>query len=341
MPTLNRFTARIAESPATDMADEFAVLSDGDVRRVIGGLRRHLRWALPAAVVAGVATGAYLQFRPARFEAPVVFATIENSRSSLPIPGAAASLLAGGLGLTPSGFQSTPAVVSYLLRSRTVLEPLIDSTFRGRSLGEAIVGRQLSHKTPRQRYEIVRDAIHTTVTKETGLVSMAIESRDSAAARALATSIIAVTQRTFAAVQQAQARQLRDAQTRRLDSAERELKDAENRLLAFNMSNRAVPAGTALALERDRRDRAVALAQQVYQAAVTEQQSAVARELETIPALAIVEPLPPEIDAVARHALLQGVLATVATFGVAMLAALCFEFFQQVIVAEPGGQTVT
>jgi hypothetical protein len=131
-------------------------------------------------------------------------------------------------------------------------------------------------------------------------------------------AIVDETQRVFASVAQSQARQLRRAMELRVDSAGAALRRAEDALAAFDERNRVVSPRSRLALERTRLEREVGDAARVWESVTAERQSAQARELETAPALAVVEQLPATIVAPPRRvvfrALLAGLLATLVVF---------------------------
>jgi hypothetical protein len=129
----------------------------------------------------------------------------------------------------------------------------------------------------------LRHALRVTTSKETGFVTMSVQAEDSGAVRAFLRSVSDQTQRLLAEVAKAQAGQLLRAQERRLDSASAELRRSEDRLLTPR---------SRLSLDRARLERDMMDATRVYEQVVTDRQSAIARELEEAPAIAVVEPLP-------------------------------------------------
>ena len=146
---------------------------------------------------------------------------------------------------------------------------------------------------------------------------MAVQAVDSGAVRAFLGAVTDETQRLFAEVARSQARQLLRAQERRLDSASADLKRSEDRLLRFDEGNRLLTARSRLSLERARLEREVTDATRVYEQVVTDRQSAIARELEEAPAIAVVEPLPRVMPPKPGRVLFRSVLlgASVALVG--------------------------
>lgn len=298
-----------------------------DLRAMMRRLTPKLGWVALAAALSAGAAAVVIARGEDTYVAPVVMTTVSAPRSGLPLSGAA-SLLAGGLGLNAGGLTSTPAVVSYLLTSRSVLDTAARHDLRGRWLAEAVTGRELRAERPEAVVRALRKPIRVTHSKETGFISMQVESRDSAAARALADRVVELTQRTFIELQQSQARQLRAAQARRLDSARRVLRTAEDRVLGFELRNRVIPPNTRLSYEHERLDRARSHAQQSYEAAMTDNQAALARELENVPAVVLVEGLPAALPIKERETMLRALLVGLVVGAVGFLGLLVWELFR-------------
>lgn len=299
-----------------------------DLRAMVRRTAPRLRLvALLATLSAGV-TSAVILLTPETWVAPVVMTTVSASRSGLPLSGAA-SLLAGGLGLNSGGLTSTPAIVSYLLTSRSVLDSAARQDHGGRWLAEAVTGDDDLHTLrPEAVVRELRRPIRVTHSKETGFIALQVQSRDSSAARALAERVVALTQRTFIELQQSQARQLRAAQERRLDSARRVLRAAEDRLLAFEQQNRVIPPNSHLSYEHERLNRVRGYAQQAYEGAMTDNQTALARELENVPAVVVVEGPPAILPAKERQTVLRSLLVFLVVAAAGFLSLLARELLR-------------
>ena len=157
----------------------------------------------------------------------------------------------------------------------------------------------------------MRDVLSTEVDKQTGLVSFAVTHPDSALARHVAQRILAVASRTFVEVLRSQASDQREAGRAQVDSTLRQLRAAEARLQGFQTTHRVYAPYSPAAVQRQRLDRDLVAAQAAYSEAVTERQSAIARELADLPAVVVVDPIPPELTRVPRQAVLKLMLAAV------------------------------
>ncbi|MDZ4674819.1 MAG: hypothetical protein SGI84_10215, partial [Gemmatimonadota bacterium] len=219
-------------------------------------------------------------------------AAVGSSRLGFSLPGGGdAGLLGGSIRLGAGGVEATPEMVGYLLDAETVLLTVVGRAGPdGAPLAVAVAGGSLEDQGAEAMLRKVRKHVRITTARPTGLITLTIQHRDSAVARALASGIVSESQRLFADVTSRQAGQFRQAQDARVDTAVVELTEAEEALLRFNEGNRVVTAGGRLALARGRLERAVLTAQSVYQSAINDRESARARELEVTPALAVVEP---------------------------------------------------
>ncbi len=270
-----------------------AAADELDLRPILAGVGRRLPAMAGAALTAAVLVGAWAMLWPRPYEARTVLAAVGSSRLGFSLPGGGdAGLLGGSIRLGAGGVEATPEMVSYLLDAETVLLTVAAHAGPGgATLGEAATGGSLEALGAEAMLRKLRRHLRTTTARPTGLITLTVQHRDSAVARALGRGIVAESQRLFAAVTSRQAGQFRQAQDARVDTAAVELARAEEALLRFNEGNRVVSPGGRLALERGRLERAVLTAQSVYQSAINDRESARARELEVTPALAVVEPM--------------------------------------------------
>ena len=111
-------------------------------------------------------------------------------------------------------------------------------------------------------------------------------------------------------VSRAQAASQRTAQGERVDSARRQLRRAEERVLAFLSSNRSYTSFSPAAVSRQQLEREVSNAQTVYAQARSDYDAATARELEETPAVVVVDPIPDQLLPDARRLPVKLVLAS-------------------------------
>jgi len=280
---------------------------DLEVRVLLTAIARSGRLALLLGAVAAVVAAVVLVVLPGKYEGTLVVVPVPSTRAAGGLAGAA-SLLGSTLDLGSSGFDATRDVVAYLLRSRTVLLAAAERPYQGRPLAIPIVQREPNPGDEEGLLSDLRRALRVTSSKETGFVTLTLRARDSGAVRAFLAEVVGQTQRLFSEVAQSQARQLLRAQERRLDSAEAELHDREDQLLRFDEGNRMVAPRSRLSLERARLERGVTSAAQVHEQVIADRQSAIARELEEAPAIAVVERLPQELYPKPKRVLFRALL---------------------------------
>ena len=261
----------------------------------VGALLRPFRrrW-LTVAVMLLVCWGATIAYAliPAReYTASVVLAAVPNTRNGA-LPGGLTAILGSAqLG----GVQSTPYFIAKLLLLRSVVtsvatEKVADA--RGGTVIERLLEEPAASIRPTRIEPTMRDILSAEVDKQTGLIALRATHTDSAVVRQIATRLVATASETFVRVSRAQASSQRAAQGERVDSARRQLRRAEERVLSFLSSNRAYTQFSPASISRQQLEREVSTAQTVYSQARTDFETAVARELEETPAVVVVDPIP-------------------------------------------------
>jgi len=256
---------------------------------------------------------------PAReYTASVVLAAVPNARNGALPGGLSAILGAAQLG----GVQSTPYFIAKLLLLRSVIttvagEKVADA--RGGTVIERILEEPASGIRPQRIEPAMRDVVSAEVDKQTGLIVLRATHTDSAVVRQIANRLVETASQTFVRVSRAQATSQRAAQGERVDSARRQLRRAEERVLSFMSSNRAFTAFSPASISKQQLEREVTNAQTVYSQARTDYETAVARELEETPAVVIVDPIPTRLLPNPLRAPLKMVLASALAMLVATL----------------------
>jgi uncharacterized protein involved in exopolysaccharide biosynthesis len=261
-------------------------------------------------IAALVALGAALS--PRKYKAELTLTPVTNSRSSSPALSGIAALAGATLQM---GYQLTPARMVELLTSRAVLSGVGLSALRP---GERVIDRALGNDKritdAEQIAKYLRKLTAVGSNKETGTISVAVNHRDSALARIIATRIVDSASQIFVRTSRAQAQQLRLAQEARVQNAAAQLATAEDRLRDFSFRNRATPAFSTAGMERERLEREIRFAEQVYTQAMTERDAAFARELEATPTVVVQDPLPLQLPKVRKRIVVKTVLAAIAAF---------------------------
>ncbi len=250
---------------------------------------------------------------PRKYKAELSVSPVVNSKSGSALGGIAA--LAGAT--LQTGYQLTPARMVELIRSRAVLSGVgysrIDPNGKERII-DHVLGEQYTLNDAEDVEHHLDKLVTVTTNKETGTVTLAVEHPDSALARLMASRIVDSASQIFVRTSRAQAQQLRIAQEARVANAATQLASAEDKLREFNFANRASPPFSMAGLERDRLNREIRLAEQVYTQAATEREDAFARELEATPTVVMQDPLPPNLPRVRKRIIMKTVIAAVVTF---------------------------
>ncbi len=248
-----------------------------------------------------------------RYEASVTLSTV-SKQPSLPL-GAASGLAAQFLNLNGAGgIQATPALVARLTRLQSVLLAVAAYETPGDSLTiiERLRGRRGEHLPNSSILRRMSRAVTPSWDRESGLVTIRVVHADSALARAVAEQTVAEITRVFRQASRAQAIELRQAQQARLDSAEHQLRHAEQSLVDFLSANRVIAPYSAVQAQLQSRQRTVDIAQSVYLQVRTESEAAVSKELEETPVVVVLDSLPAQLPRVSIS------LARVAAFALVM-----------------------
>lgn len=284
-----------------------------DALRLVTPIVEKRRRIVVGSILVALATAAFVASTPRKHKAELSLTPVVSNKSTTALGGIAA--LAGAS--INTGYQLTPARMVELLQSRTVLAGVGKSQVTP-ATRETVIERFLGEKYTRNDEEEIEKHLErllsVSTNKETGTVTLAVKHRDTLLARVVASRIVDSASQIFVRTSKAQAQQLRIAQEGRVDAARAQLSRAEERRREFNFSNRAVPGFSAAAIERERVNREVQLAEQVYLQAATDRESAYARELEATPTVVVQDPLPPVLPKVRKRLALKTAIAGLTSF---------------------------
>ncbi len=297
--------------------------------------RRRWRLVLTALAIAWLGALAAVLIPDREYTASVVLAAVPNARTSALSGGLSAILGSAQLG----GIQSTPYFIAKLILLRSVImqvasERVTDA--RGGTVIERVLQERASTIRPARVEPAMRDAVSAEVDKQTGLITVRTTLADSAVARLVTQRLVESASETFVRVSRAQASSQRTAQAERVDSAQRQLRRAEERSRAFASANRAYTLFSEASIARRAIEREVTNAQMVYNQARSDYETAVARELEETPAVVVVDSIPTRLLPDPRHGPLKLVLASAVALLVVTLILWSQREFQ-----EPRGTAVT
>lgn len=269
------------------------------------------RQILLGSFVLALTVGVVAFVLPRKYKAELSLTPVVNNRSSSALGGIAA--LAGAT--LQQGYQLTPARMVELIKSRAVLAGVGMSSVKTGGT-ERIIDRVLGEKYDRNDAEEVgkqlQKLLTTTTNKETGTIDVSVQHPDSALARLIASRIVDSASQIFVRTSRAQAQQLRIAQEARVQNAASALTSAEERLRQFSDQNRAAPPFSVAGVERERLNRDINFAQQVYTQAATDREAAYAHELEATPTVVVQDPLPATLPKVRKRVIMKtGITAVV------------------------------
>jgi len=298
--------------------------------------RRRWRLVLGTLGVAWLGALAAVLIPSRRYTASVVLAAVPNARTSALSGGLSAILGSAQLG----GVQSTPYFIAKLILLRSVIMQVASERV-GDARGGTVIERVLEERPPIKLGRVepaMRKAVSAEVDKQTGLITVQTTLPDSAVARFITRRLTETASATFVRVSRAQASSQRTAQAERVDSAQRQLRRAEERSRGFASSNRSYTMFSEASVMRRELEREVTSAQSVYSQAREDYETAVARELEETPAVVVVDSIPNRLLPDPRHAPLKLVLASALAFLVVTLILWSRREFQdpsRTAVTEP------
>jgi uncharacterized protein involved in exopolysaccharide biosynthesis len=301
--------------------------------------RRRWRLVLATLAIAWIGALAAVLIPARQYTASVVLAAVPNARTSALSGGLSAILGSAQLG----GVQSTPYFIAKLMLLRSVIMEVASERIpdaRGGTVIERVLRDRASAIRPTSVEPAMRDKVSAEVDKQTGLITVKTTLPDSTVSRYITRRLVEKASETFVRVSRAQATSQRTAQAERVDSAQRQLRRAEERSRSFLSANRAYTPFSEAAVSRRQVEREVTNAQGVYSQALTDYETAVARELEETPAVVVVDSIPARLLPDPRHAPLKLVLATALAFLVAtVILWLQREFHEPrraIATSEPG-----
>jgi uncharacterized protein involved in exopolysaccharide biosynthesis len=259
---------------------------------------RILRWA----VVGGMLTALLVLLKPAKYAASASFIPqgTDVSRSGL-------ANLAGQFGLAlPPGTQTlSPDFYAQLLKSRTILLPVVRDTFPVAEMGGKRVPfedlfqiKGESAQREERAIKYLQQVVTTSVGKTTGVVAFAVSTRWPSVSLRIVAGLVSAVDLFNQRTRQGQAAAERKFVEGRLVVAASELRAAEDRLQNFLQTNREYARSSELSFQHDRLQRDVNLQQQVFTSMTQSLEEARVREVRDTPVITIVEP--PSVDTIAE-----------------------------------------
>jgi uncharacterized protein involved in exopolysaccharide biosynthesis len=256
---------------------------------------RNRRKLLFVAFLAGFLRAVMTRLRPRAWT--VASAFTPQSRQTR----AALSGLAAQLGVTIPGTDAaqTPQFFESVLRTRGILESVIQSTYHWHREQDSLSGTLLdfldiSPGTPDQRMARastrVLGRLDTSFNPKTGVVRVAFTSISPEISEQVNRRFLELLDQFNRETRRTQASAERQFTERRKEEVRLELRQAEDKLLAFLQSNRGFSSSSELAFQQERLQREVALQQQVYATLAQAYEQARVEEVRDTPVITIVDP---------------------------------------------------
>jgi hypothetical protein len=255
---------------------------------------------------------------PRKFAASVTVAPVGTARQ-LNLPSSIAGSL---LGAANAGIQATPVFVARLAHLQGVLDEVARRPIpeRRQLVIEGVTNQRLADIPPHKYAPEIEKRLQTSIDRESGTVTIVAALADSGLARVIVNDLVESVRRAYTRAMKSQAGALVEAQTARVDSAAKRMRDAEAALVSFGSANRMVPQTSPLWVEQQRLQNNVVIAQTIYTQAITELENARGKAIEDAPALVVLDPVPDALTPRGRGTVFIGL----ATFVLAFIIATAF-----------------
>lgn len=289
-----------------------------------------LRWrrTIYRFVAGGALLGLALALlSPAKFRSTATFLPQGSQTGASGLALAASQL---GLPVPSTGGFWVSGIFVSLLKSRTLLGPLSVDTFTvagveggPKSLMELL---KVNSGTPALRLEktiqlLQRKVVSASDDRRLGTVSLVVETSWPDLSLALAERLVRAVNAFNLQTRKSQASAERQFVETRVSETEKTLRAAENALQEFLLRNRVI-GSPALAFERDRLQRVVALQQQMYSTLVLNREDAKIREVRDTPVITVTEAPQAAARRVPRGVVRKVGIGMIAGFAVSILVLL-------------------
>lgn len=274
-------------------------------------LVRRGRLILVWSVGVGAIAAALTFLEPRTYTATATFIPNASDDSRSLLGGAAAAQLGILINAASSATSDSPRFYGDLMRSRALLGPIADDTLtvvelEGRRVSVPdVIGVTGSH-WPRVRERVItRLATRVILAKamrETGVVTIAVQTRYASASHAIAQLVLRGVNDFNLRTRQSQAGAERRFIEVRLAQARDSLRHAEDAMEAFLRSNRDYRNSAQLALSYDRLQRAMMLQQGIVQNLALSYENTRIREIRDLPVITIIDApkIPANADSLRR-----------------------------------------
>jgi len=230
-----------------------------------------------------------------------------------------------GFGMPAGGGAGSAAMYVELLRTHTILEPIVNDTLtlggeRVRRLAVVdLLGADFASRDA--AIASLRELFKAREVPEIGAVEVVVATTVASASQALAMSLVEELNRFNVVSRRSQAAEERAFVAVQVETARTELELSESKLLEFIQHNRGFASSPELQFEYDRLQREVDSRQRLYTGLTNDLAEARIREIRDTPVITILEEPRIPSEPVPRHALIKAILGLLAGMLVGALAA--------------------
>jgi uncharacterized protein involved in exopolysaccharide biosynthesis len=299
---------------------------------VMSALLRHRGWIIATSLLVTLIVVVTTLLEPRTYTAQAVFMP-QGRKTQSGISGIASQL---GLNLPGGDNTQSPQFYADLVRSRTILGAVTDTTYAVRGergvvrepLVRLLVPKGDGGPLHREKaLEKLRSNTVATAGQKTGLVEVTVKAEAPDLAQQILARMIDAVNRFNLESRQSQAGAERRFTERRMNEALQELRFAENRQQRFLQGNREYDGSPSLSFEQERLSRDVSLRQEVYTTLVQAYEQAKIEEVRDTPVLTMVEPPSEPVRPDPRGLVTRAILAAVVGALLGMLPVLFRQFF--------------
>jgi uncharacterized protein involved in exopolysaccharide biosynthesis len=239
-----------------------------------------------------------------------------------------------GMNLVTSQPGQSPAFYGELLRTRDLLQGVVDTEYRLREGGREVRGNLVqlfgldgaegagAASAREQAVQILKGSLDTQVNVETGVVEVRVVSDRPALAEAIARRLIALTEDFDQNKRRTQASARRVFAEARFNEARDALRAVEARMEGFVAHNRLFSQSPLQMLEFNRLQQELTLRQQVYAALAQSYEQARIDEVRNTPVITVLETPEGAARRVSRGTALQAIFGAFVGFILAVVIAL-------------------
>ena len=329
-------SARMPEPPRGPFRGDGPAPAPGEISllRVVNVVLKHRALVLGLALLVVCVVAAVTLLAPRTYSSSTLFMPQARKMPSN-LSGIAAQF---GVALPGSDPGESPQFYVDLIQSREILRPVVDSSYRAAGVAGGAGPRtaafadlyRVTESDPARRREAairrLREAIRTTVSAKTGIVTLTVRAPDPELARGVTHHVLTLLEAFNREKRKSQAQAEREFTERRLAEVRGELRTAENRLEGFLQTNRAYRGAPSLEFEQERLARDLSFRQQVFATLSQSYEQAKIDEVRDTPVLTVIEAPEAPVNPDSRYVVIKCALALALGLLLGVLVAVVREY---------------